>query len=127
MSEQEITPIFDSLTYEQKLHLFTRYFSSGYLSDRNLDTKLELIKLICFVTYKMREQNKTISVKEVIEKITHKDLSTPLLGLQTYLLGLSIVCEDFLYEVDTINISGFKDSNAVITRIREILESWFPF
>lgn len=127
MNESELFTEISKLNFEQKQKLFTKFFTTGYQSDRKLDTKLELIKLICFVTSKMRQQDKAITPKIVIERITNKQLDNPALGVQTYLAGLAIACEDFLYEVDDIKVDGFKNSQEIIARIREILDGWFPF
>lgn len=127
MTELEVMQAFDALPYKSKVNIYTRYFSSGNMISGKLEPKLELIKLICFVTFKLRQTNKELTVKEVLEKITGKNLDNVREGIESYLLGLSIVCEDFLYEVKDIQVSGFNSSQEIIAKIKTILGEWFPF
>ena len=127
MTESEALQLFDTLPYKTKVNLYTRCFSSGNMVSGKLESKLDLIKLICFVTFKLRKENKELTVKEVIEKITGKNLDNPREGMECYLLGLSIVCEDFLYEVKDIQVEGFNSSKDIIIKIKSLLDGWFPF
>ena len=67
MTESEALQLFDTLPYKTKVNLYTRCFSSGNMVSGKLEDKLDLIKLICFVTFKLRKENKelTISNKEI--------------------------------------------------------------
>ena len=117
---------FQNLTYEEKVGFYIRNFSTGSFSSGKLSNKLALISLICLVTKKLREKDGNLSVKQVIEKI----LQRPLIYSQSFdsfLIGLSIICEDFLYEVKEIDNFGFTDSKQIINKIKELLNEWLPF
>lgn len=117
---------FNTFSLEEKIAFYTKNFSTGYFSSEKLSNKLALISLICLVTYKMREKDKNITVKTVIEKIIQRQLSTSE-TFDSFLFGLSIICEDFMYGVKEIDNFGFKDSKQVIQKIKELLNEWMPF
>ena len=117
---------FQNLSYEEKISFYVRNFSTGAFSSGKLSNKLALISLICLVTKKLREKDGNLTVKVVIEKI----LQRPLIiteSFDSFLIGLSIICEDFLYQTTEIDNFGFTDSKQVIAKIKELLNEWFPF
>lgn len=129
MNKEELGKIqssFDNLNHEDKISFYLRNFSTGSFSSGKLSNKLALISLICLVTKKLREKDGNLLVKTVLEKI----LQRPLLKNQafdSFLIGLSIICEDFLYEVKEIDNFGFTDSKQIINKIKELLNEWQPF
>lgn len=117
---------FQNFSYEEKVGFYVRNFSTGSFSSGKLSNKLALISLISLVTKKLREKEGNLTVKAVIEKI----LQRPLISTQSFdsfLIGLSIICEDFLYEVKEIDNFGFTDSKQIINKIKELLNEWLPF
>ena len=117
---------FQNLSYEEKISFYVRNFSTGAFSSGKLSNKLALISLICLVTKKLREKDGNLTVKVVIEKI----LQRPLIiteSFDSFLIGLSIICEDFLYQTTEIDNLGFTDSKQIIAKIKELLNEWFPF
>ena len=117
---------FQKLSYEEKISFYVRNFSTGAFSSGKLSNKLALISLICLVTKKLREKDGNLTVKVVIEKI----LQRPLIiteSFDSFLIGLSIICEDFLYQTTEIDNLGFTDSKQIIAKIKELLNEWFPF
>lgn len=117
---------FQNLSYEEKISFYIRNFSTGAFSSGKLSNKLALISLICLVTKKLREKDGSLTVKVVIEKI----LQRPLIiteSFDSFLIGLSIICEDFLYQTTEIDNLGFTDSKQIIAKIKELLNEWFPF
>ena len=117
---------FQNLSYEGKISFYVRNFSTGAFSSGKLSNKLALISLICLVTKKLREKDGNLTVKVVIEKI----LQRPLIiteSFDSFLIGLSIICEDFLYQTTEIDNFGFTDSKQIIAKIKELLNEWFPF
>jgi hypothetical protein len=91
-----------------------------------LANKLALISLICLVTKKVREKDGHMTVKDVIGKI----LQRPLIetdNFDSFLIGLSIICEDMLHNVTEIDNFGFTDSKQIINKIKELLNEWCPF
>jgi hypothetical protein len=117
---------FQNLSYEDKVGFYIRNFSTGRFYSEKLSNKLALISLICLVTKKLREKDGNLTVKNVIEKV----LQRPLISTQSFdsfLIGLAIICEDFLYGVTEIDNFGFTDSKQIINKIKELLNEWVPF
>ena len=117
---------FNQLSYSEKTFFYIKNFSTGGFSSGKLSNKLALISLVCLVTKKLREKDGNLTVKQVIEKIMQR----PLLEQQSFdsfLIGLAIICEDFLYEVKEIDNFGFSDSKQIINKIKELLNEWQPF
>ena len=117
---------FQNLSYEEKISFYVRNFSTGAFSSGKLSNKLALISLICLVTKKLREKDGDLTVKVVIEKILQRPLIVTE-SFDSFLIGLSIICEDFLYQTTEIDNLGFTDSKQVIAKIKELLNEWFPF
>lgn len=117
---------FQNLSYEEKISFYVRNFSTGAFSSGKLSNKLALISLICLVTKKLREKDGNLTVKVVIEKILQRPLIVTE-SFDSFLIGLSIICEDFLYQTTEIDNLGFTDSKQVIAKIKELLNEWFPF
>lgn len=117
---------FSELSYEEKVGFYIRNFSTGGFSSKKLSNKLALISLICLVTKKLREKEGNLTVQNVISKILKRPLNNTQ-GFDSFLIGLAIICEDFLYEVDEIDNFGFTDSSQIINKIKELLNEWFPF
>lgn len=117
---------FQNLSYEEKFSFYVRNFSTGAFSSGKLSNKLALISLICLVTKKLREKDGNLTVKVVIEKILQRPLIVTE-SFDSFLIGLSIICEDFLYQTTEIDNLGFTDSKQIIAKIKELLNEWFPF
>ena len=117
---------FQNLSYEEKISFYVRNFSTGAFSSGKLSNKLALISLICLVTKKLREKDGNLTVKVVIEKILQRPLMVTE-SFDSFLIGLSIICEDFLYQTTEIDNLGFTDSKQIIAKIKELLNEWFPF
>ena len=117
---------FQNLSYEEKFSFYVRNFSTGAFSSGKLSNKLALISLICLVTKKLREKDGSLTVKVVIEKILQRPLMVTE-SFDSFLIGLSIICEDFLYQTTEIDNLGFTDSKQIIAKIKELLNEWFPF
>ena len=117
---------FQNLSYEEKVGFYVRNFSTGAFSSGKLSNKLALISLICLVTKKLREKDGNLTVKVVIEKILQRPLMVTE-SFDSFLIGLSIICEDFLYQTTEIDNLGFTDSKQIIAKIKELLNEWFPF
>lgn len=117
---------FQNLSYEEKISFYVRNFSTGAFSSGKLSNKLALISLICLVTKKLREKDGNLTVKVVIEKILQRPLIVTE-SFDSFLIGLSIICEDFLYQTTEIDNLGFTDSKQIIAKIKELLNEWFPF
>ena len=87
----------------------------------SFEKKLELISLICLVTYKTKQKNPDATHYYVLNKLSDK------LGLpEDFIKGLSIVCEDFGYHCTDFPSFGLKGQD-IVKEIRGILNTYLPF
>ena len=129
MSKENLDRIqitFQDLTYSEKVGFYLRNFSTGAFTSGKLANKLALISLICLVTKKLREKDGNLTVKTVLEKILQRPLYHTE-AFDSFLIGLAIICEDFLYETKEIDNFGFTESKQIIAKIKELLNEWLPF
>lgn len=115
----------DKMDYTDKLNVFNRVFSLGNLNTVELNEKLVLISLVALVNQKMKDKDITTTPLKVLMKITGqiKDNSS----FYQFLEGLAILVEDLSYGCTTIDPCGFKTSQEIINKIKEILNTWLPF
>ena len=83
----DINSQYDQLTYDEKLKFYSRNLSSGSTMSGKLEDKLKLIHLICLVTFKMRDKEKDIKSKEVLERLMGIKLDVSKDGYTNYLIG----------------------------------------
>jgi len=115
------------MKYKELENIYKEYFSTGYLNPKvdskmtSFEKKLELISLVCFVTYKMKLKNPDATHYQVLMKLSDK------LGLpDNFIKGLSIVCQDFSYNCSEFPTFGLKGQD-IIKEIRGILNTYLPF
>ena len=123
---QEFNSNFQKLSYEEKVSFYSKNFSTGAFTSEKLANKLELISLLALTTKKLREKDVSLSVKNVIEKLLQRPLNENE-SFDYFLIGLSIICEDFLFGVKEIDNFGFTESKQIINKIKELLNEWLPF
>ena len=110
-------------SYEDLKNIYSRWFSLGGIAGE-IDNKFALISLICTIVSAQRKKTPNISCYEIIKKIVAKG-NNPL--TDDYIIGLSIVCEDFLKGSSKFNTCGLKTAKDMIIKINEILDNWLPF
>lgn len=115
------------MKYKELESIYKEYFSTGYLNPKvdskmtSFEKKLELISLICYVTYKTKLKNPDATHYFVLTKLSDK------LGLpEDFIKGLSIVCQDFSYGCTEFPTFGLKGQD-IIKEIRGILYTYMPF
>ena len=115
------------MSYKELNNFYKENFSIGYLNPKSteghssFEKRLILISLICYVTYKSKLKNPDITHYQVIMKLSDK------LGLPNdFIIGLSIVCNDFSYSCTEFPTFGLK-GNDIIKEVRNILSSYMPF
>ena len=123
---EEIKRIINNANYDDKRTLYSSFFSSNMQTSGKMNNKLILISLICLVSQKMSVDNKTVTPKDVIEKIVGHVLNYND-SYDHYLIGLSIVCDDMMVGVVEIDSFGLKTSAEIINKIKNILAEWLPF
>ena len=123
----DINSQYDQLTYDEKLKFYSRNLSSGSTMSGKLEDKLKLIHLIYLVTFKMRDKEKDIKSKEVLERLMGIKLDVSKDGYTNYLIGLSLLCDDLLFEITEISTLGYTNSNDIINEIKRLIDGWIPF
>ena len=115
------------MKYSELQRFYKDYFSTGYLNPKpdskmtSFEKKLELISLVCLVTYKTKQKNPDATHYYVLNKLSDK------LGLpEDFIKGLSIVCEDFGYHCTEFPSFGLKGQD-IVKEIRGILNTYLPF
>lgn len=126
LMSSELENIVKNASYDSKRKIHSSLFSSCIQTSGKLSNKLDLITLICLVSQKMSADNKTVTPKDVIEKIVVHTLN-PNNSYDHYLIGLSIVCEDMMVGVDEISALGCTTSGEIIVKIKQLLAEWLPF
>ena len=100
--------------------LYKQHFSIGYMG-KNLDSKLALISLICYVVYKSKEKKPGVTYYQVITQISKG------IGLtEDQICALAIICEYFGYGCEEFPTFGLKGKE-IVSKIKELLASEMPF
>lgn len=108
------------MSFEELTRFYKENFSIGFISN-NLDSKLALVSLICYVVYKQRQKYPLVTYYQVISQISKN------IGLtEAQKVGLSIVCEDFGYGCSEFPTFGLKGAE-IINKIKELLSNELPF
>lgn len=119
---KDMDTILHNPSYKELQDTYLRYFSLGGITGE-IDNKFALISLICFLTHQAKQKNPDASCYQVIKKVTEGRNSLP----EDYIIGLSIICEDFLKGSSEFNKCGCKSVKEMIEQINNILDHWLPF
>lgn len=119
----------NSISYEDKVEIFTKLFSSCSNLSGSFEKKIELINCLCFLSFKMKEKDPMTysNTLLVLEKLYPAEFNEKNSPFKSYLTGLSIVCDDLLYNVKTINNPGFKNAQDIVIKVKELINEWMPF
>ena len=113
------------MNFNELKRLYNENFSLGYINSGHnrsaIEERMVLISLICYITYKAKLKNPDVSHYEIVMKLS-KNLGLP----ETFIKGLSIICEDFSYSCTDFPTFGLK-GNDIIKESISILKSYIPF
>ena len=115
-----------SMSYEDKRDVHSRVFSIGVLNGIiSVNDKLILLSLISLMYLKLREKNPDVTPLKILMQITgqRKDNSHFYFMLE----GLSILVEDLCDKCNVADSCGLKTSQEIVSKIKEILNTWLPF
>lgn len=115
----------EGLNYAQKKDIYEKEFSIGNFFSDDLNDRFMLISLIAFTYKKMKDKNPSVTVLQILLKITNQEEDNS--AYYQFLEAISILVEDLSYGVKKIDPCGFKTSQEIINKIKEILNSWTPF
>ena len=124
MNVNEISDEIYNLDYEDKKKLYSKNFSSGYLSSGNLNDKLILISLISLSVSRLKLNNPNMTTLDFLVKLTEtKNKGT----FYKFLESFSIIVDDLAYEATIFDNCGLTSSKDIINKIKETLKAWLPF
>lgn len=110
-------------SYRDLSAVYAYYFTLGNLNT-DIGSKFALISLICYLTYKVRKKNPKVTCLQVINKITENDKAK---HDERFIQGLSIICEDFMRNTSEFLTFELKTQKEIISKIKEIMNTWLPF
>lgn len=128
MNQNKVDLISDeinSLSYEEKLKVYTKCFSIGNFLSKHVNERLILLSLLSLTYFKLKEKDKNIKPVDVLIKITNGKKDDTF--FYQMLESLSILVEDFGYNCNKADSCGLKNSQEIINKIKEILNTWIPF
>jgi len=125
METDKLTQEIRNLDFEEKRKIYGNVFSFGYLWTNSLNDRLVLISLVALVSNQMKLKDPKVTTLQILIKITNKekDNSAFYKALET----LSILVDDFSYGIKVFDPCGFKTSQEIINKIKELLNTWMPF
>ena len=127
MDEQKVASVlesFNSLTYEEKKMFYNRTFSLGRVGD-NLDDLMILLSLTTLTYQQLRKKNPGVTPLSVLKKITSQEEDNSY--FYKVLEHLSRISEDLANCFDKGSSCGLKDSSEILTKIKNLLNTWTPF
>lgn len=110
-------------SYRDLSAVYAYYFSLGHLNT-DIGSKFALISLICYLTSKVRKKTPKATCLQIINKITEKDKAK---HDERFIQGLSIICEDFMRNTSEFLIFDLKTQKEIVSKIKEIMNTWLPF
>lgn len=108
--------------YEQMQEMYAKNFSLSFLG-YDINNKLALISLTCYVVDKLKEKKPDVTHWSVLYKI-NKSGGNPV--PEDLLKKLAVVCSDFAYGCTSFPNFGIKDDK-IPAKIKELLNGWNPF
>lgn len=121
---------YKELSNKDKEDIYVQLFSLGTNVDMDLDKKLELLRLICYLTQQMKKRfpDKYRKPIDVLQNIYNREFTSGGIGEDSYLIALSIICDDLMYGINEISKpSGFSNAKDICIKIKELADQWMPF
>lgn len=109
------------------------WFTLGTTTTCRLEDKIELVTSLCYLTdvLKKADKNKYKSSVDVLNVIYKKQLDKGSeAGFEDFLVGLSVICDDFMFGVQSGTIpkpNGCENAADVVKKIKILVEQWLPF
>lgn len=120
---------FKDLSIQGKEDVFMQLFSLGTNTNASIDDKFELLYLICFLSYKMKERDpkKFKNPLNVLQHLYGRSFSDQT-GEDSYLITLSVICKELLFGVNEMKKpEGFTNVGEICARIKDLVSQWMPF
>lgn len=111
-----------NISFEKLLRIYRKYFSLNFIS-YDINDKLALIALTCYVTNELKKKNKNITCYDVLLKIGKEETEYT---KNTFLKSLGAICEDLSYACTSYPDFGLKFEEMPKT-IKRLLGNMIPF
>lgn len=118
---------FKKLSYEEKTILYTKFFSTGTISNGSYEDKRRFVDLLAYLTFRVRQTNDKIKAINVMENILQQKLEPDDI-VNSFIIGQCIIVDDLLYGVCNFKQpAGYNTSAEMIAEIKRLLTTWLPF
>ena len=127
MDEQKVAKLLEDynlLTYDEKKSFYLRTFSLGRVGEQ-LNDLLVLLSITTLTYLQLKKKNQSISPLSILQKITNQPSDDSY--FYKVLESLSILTEDLANYYDKADSCGLKDSTEILTKIKNLLNTWTPF
>lgn len=112
--------VVNGMSYMQMQQCYEENFAIGHING-NIQEKFALIGLICYLTYKAKQKSPGVTHWQIIKKLT-EGMDLP----ERFLMGLSIMCDDFSYGCTDFPTFGL-DPKEIINKVKQIFNNYLPF
>lgn len=112
------------MSYKELESIYRDNFGIGFLNT-NFEERLAVIGLICNITDKARKKKPSTTCYQVIKSIMKNTFISN--DMEKFIVGLSIMCEEAMYNCTTFPNFDISDNKKIIAKIHEILETFIPF
>lgn len=113
------------LSFEEKSRLYTISFGFGSISSVEMNDKLILLSLIALTSSKLKEKNEEMTTLDLLIKLTKVSKEDE--HFYSFIENLAILVDDLSYHTKVFDTCGMKNSNEILNKIKETLETWLPF
>jgi hypothetical protein len=116
----------NSLNYTDKQLLYSQTYSLGHIGDK-MDDLLIVLSLLALTLQKLKAKNPNITPEIILNKIFKKSLHLENVHFLKFLSNIAILTQDLADTYTSINSCGLKNSNEIINKIKNLLDTWTPF
>jgi len=118
------------ITMNGKRDLYLQFFSSKTNTNQSFADKIELLTLLGFLTQGLCKRNPELfkNSYDVLTKYIYPNGQLGEFGDEEYIQGISIVCDDLIWGVNSIpKPDKYSSSTELRDRIKELISQWLPF
>jgi hypothetical protein len=112
-------------SYEKTRAIYNKYFSTGNLN-LNLESKLALIAMICFITNSINKNKDPLDKVTCYQVICKIGKDFPDEVRYDFFKALGVICDDFMYDCKEFPTFGVEPK-AMPKEVLKLLNSWMPF
>jgi hypothetical protein len=122
---KEFSTTLNKIDYIEKRCVYNNVFSLGHWGSNDLNDKFLLMSLLALMYSKLKVKDVTITPLKILLSITNQKIDES--AYYQFLESISIIVEDLSFNCTKIDSCGFKTSQEIINKIKELLNTWTPF